>query len=107
MRFVSIERDASTVEATGTSAGTSLEETRRRVVAAAGSVFGGDRDLRVRAVHVIWDLGMNSVMAVSLASALEREFGVRLPASVAFDYGTLAISPRSSTANGSPSRKRA
>jgi hypothetical protein len=34
-------------------------------------------------------MGMNSVLAVSLAAALEAEFSVSLPASVAFDYGTL------------------
>lgn len=71
--------------------GPTLEDMQRRVVRAASTVLASDTTgMLLAPTTSLWDVGMNSVLAVSLASALEREFQVRLPASVAFDYGTLS-----------------
>ena len=77
---------------TVTSSGLALDDVQRRVCDAVASVVPSDgaADAPPMAPSTsLWDIGMNSVLAVSLASALEGEFGVSLPASVAFDYGTL------------------
>jgi len=72
------------------SLGPTLDDIQRRVCAAAATVLAqGPESPPLEPSTSLWDLGMNSVLAVSLASALEAEFGRSLPASIAFDYGTL------------------
>jgi acyl carrier protein len=66
-----------------------VAEIQRRVCDAAASVLVQGDATPLEPSTSLWDLGMNSVLAVSLASALESEFGCSLPASIAFDYGTL------------------
>ena len=66
------------------------DDVQRRVCDAAASVFNTQESaLPLEPSTSLWDIGINSVMAVSLAAALEAEFAMSLPASVAFDYGTL------------------
>jgi acyl carrier protein len=70
--------------------GPTLEDVQRRVRSAAASVLSSDNtSTPLQLTTSLWDMGMNSVLAVSLAAALEGEFEVSFPASVAFDYGTL------------------
>ena len=70
--------------------GPTLEDIQRRVRSAAAPVLSSDNTSTPLQLNTsLWDMGMNSVLAVSLSAALESEFEVRFPASVAFDYGTL------------------
>jgi len=70
--------------------GPTLDDIQRRVYAAAATVLAqGPDSPPLEPSTSLWDLGMNSVDAVSLAAALEAEFGHSIPASIAFDYGTL------------------
>jgi acyl carrier protein len=70
--------------------GPTPDDVQRRVCAAAALVLNTQEGaLPLEPSTSLWDMGMNSVLAVSLAAALEAEFSVSLPASVAFDYGTL------------------
>jgi acyl carrier protein len=72
------------------SSGPTLDDIQRRVYAAAATVLAqGPDSPPLEPSTSLWDLGMNSVNAVSLAAALEAEFGLSIPASIAFDYGTL------------------
>jgi len=72
------------------SSGPTLDDIQRRVYAAAATVLAqGPDSPPLEPSTSLWDLGMNSVNAVSLAAALEAEFRHSIPASIAFDYGTV------------------
>jgi acyl carrier protein len=67
-----------------------LEDTLHRSIKAAASVLCDNDVTSIEPLTSLWDIGMTSIRAISLSSVLEDEFSVKLPASIAFDYGTLS-----------------
>ena len=67
-----------------------LDDTLERSMRAAASVLCDSDVTSIELLTSLWDIGMSSIRAVSLSSVLEEEFGIKLPASIAFDYGTVS-----------------
>jgi NAD(P)-dependent dehydrogenase (short-subunit alcohol dehydrogenase family) len=52
-------------------------------------VLGADTNMQIEPDRGFFELGMDSLMSVSLKKRLERGLGIHLPATLAFDYPTL------------------